>query len=81
MQEIRNIKEYRHSHFRDIFIPKSNGYERTIEIPIIEHRAVEWLIKYVLEPMYETYANKFIHGFRAARSNCDIQENILSNLK
>nr|YP_010330153.1 putative reverse transcriptase/maturase [Porphyridium aerugineum]UNJ17869.1 putative reverse transcriptase/maturase [Porphyridium aerugineum] len=80
-KEISNIKGYKHSKLKLVFIPKSNGEKRPLGIPTIKDRAIQCFIKYALEPVYEAYASRSSYGFRPARSTWDIQKNIFINLK
>lgn len=44
---------------RNIIIPKSKGEKRPRGIPnISKDRAVKYLIKYAVEPVYESYGSK-----------------------
>nr|YP_008965718.1 putative reverse transcriptase [Porphyridium purpureum]AJA41210.1 putative maturase [Porphyridium purpureum]AJA41212.1 putative maturase [Porphyridium purpureum]AJA41216.1 putative maturase [Porphyridium purpureum]ATJ02916.1 putative reverse transcriptase [Porphyridium purpureum]BAO23694.1 putative reverse transcriptase [Porphyridium purpureum] len=79
-KELNNLKGYKHSPLKRVFIPQSNGEKRPLEIPTIKDKAIQCLINYVLEPVYEAYASKGSLGFRPTRSKWDTQKNIFTNL-
>ena len=54
---------------------------RPLGIPTLEDRAIQCLLKYALEPVYEGYASRGSYGFRPGRSTLDIQNNIYKNLQ
>jgi RNA-directed DNA polymerase len=79
--ELKNISSWKHQPLRRIYIPKSNGDQRPLGIPTIQDRAMQCLIKYALEPVYEAYASRGSYGFRPGRSTWDIQINVFNNLR
>jgi group II intron reverse transcriptase/maturase len=76
-----NLSEWKHQKLRKIYIPKPSGEKRPLGIPTINDRAVQCLIKYALEPVYEAQASRGSYGFRPGRSAWDIQNNIYKNLQ
>lgn len=79
--ELNSISSWKHKKLRRVFIPKSNGKQRPIGIPTINDRAMQCLIKYALEPVYEAYASDGSYGFRPAHSTWDVQNRLFQNLK
>ena len=81
VDKLINLSEWKHQKLRKVYIPKHSGEKRPLGIPTINDRAVQCLIKYALEPVYEAQASRGSYGFRPGRSAWDIQNNIYINLK
>ena len=79
--ELKNLANWKHQDLRRVYIPKPNGEQRPLGIPTIKDRAMQCLVKYALEPVYESIASKGSYGFRPGRSTWDIQTNIFLNLQ
>ncbi len=79
--ELKNLKNWNHQDLRRVYIPKPNGEQRLLGIPTIKDRAMQCLVKYALEPVYESTASRGSYGFRPGRSTWDIQTNIFLNLQ
>lgn len=75
------MKDWKHRKLRRVFIPKSNGKRRPLGIPTIEDRAMQCLLKYALEPVYESQASDGSYGFRPGHSTWDVQNRLFQNLK
>lgn len=81
--KLKDITNWKHQNLRRIYIPKPGmvGELRPLGIPTIADRAMQCLIKYALEPVYEAQASRGSSGFRPGRSAWDIQSNIFKNFQ
>jgi RNA-directed DNA polymerase len=79
--DLGNIEGWKHQKLRRVFIPKSNGSKRPLGIPTIRDRAMQCLLKYALEPVYEAQASHGSYGSRPGHSTWDVQKSIFQNLR
>lgn len=79
--ELNSMKNWKHRKLRRVYIPKPNGKQRPIGIPTIRDRAMQCLVKYALEPVYESQLPDGSYGFRPAHSSWDVQNRLFQNLK
>jgi len=79
--ELNGMKGWKHRKLRRVYIPKANGKERPLGIPTISDRAMQCLVKYALEPVYESYASDGSYGFRPGHSTWDVQNRLFQNLR
>jgi group II intron reverse transcriptase/maturase len=79
--ELDSMKGWKHRKLRRVYIPKPNGKQRPLGIPTIKDRAMQCLVKYALEPVYESYASDGSYGFRPGHSTWDVQNRLFQNLK
>ena len=70
---LRSIKErllrrrYRPLPVRRVYIPKADGTQRPLGIPVITDRVVQAAVKLVIEPLFEADFKDFSYGFRPGR--------------
>lgn len=79
--ELDSMKDWKHRKLKRVYIPKPNGKSRPLGIPTIKDRAMQCLVKYALEPVYESYASDGSYGFRPGYSTWDVQNRLFQNLK
>lgn len=79
-EELKNYKSWIHQPLRRVFIPKPDGDYRPLGIPTIRDRAMQCLLKYALEPHYESYASRGTWGSRPGRCTHDVQKIVFNNL-
>jgi RNA-directed DNA polymerase len=78
--ELSQLNNWKHQKLRRVYIPKDNGTKKPLGIPTIRDRAMQCLIKYALEPVYEASASNGDFGFRPGHSTWDIQKFMFHNL-
>jgi len=81
VEELNHMENWRHRKLRRVYIPKANGTKRPLGIPTLRDRAMQCLVKYALEPVYESYASSGSYSFRPGHSTWDVQNRIFQNLK
>lgn len=79
--DLSQLKDWKHDKLKRVFIPKDNGSKRPLGIPTIRDRAMQCLIKYALEPVYESTVSDGDLGFRPGHSTWDVQKCLFNNLK
>jgi group II intron reverse transcriptase/maturase len=75
--DLDSMRNWKHSKLRRVFIPKPNGKQRPLGIPTVRDRAMQCLVKYALEPVYQSYASDGSYG----HSTWDVQNRLFQNLK
>lgn len=82
VNDLDGMKNWKHRKLRRVYILKADGKrKRPLGIPTIKDRAMQCLIKYALEPVYEAHASEGAFGSRPGHSTWDIQNRLFQNLK
>ena len=76
LQEVLEAKKYRPKSVRRVHIPKPDGRERPLGIPIVRDRIVQASTKALLEQIFEADFLDCSYGFRPGRSPHDALESI-----
>lgn len=79
VDELKLINTWKHQPLRRVYIPNSKG--KSLGIPTLKDRAMQCLLKYALEPYYESIASERSQGFIPGRCRHDVQKIIFINLK
>ena len=64
IQDKLQRKRYKPQPVRRVYIPKADGSQRPLGIPVIADRVVQAAVKIVIEPIFEAIFKDFSYGFR-----------------
>jgi RNA-directed DNA polymerase len=64
IQDKLQRKRYKPLPVRRVYIPKADGSQRPLGIPVIADRVVQAAVKIVMEPIFEAIFKDFSYGFR-----------------
>lgn len=68
VQQLAKYKLWHPKPARRIYIPKANGKQRPLGIPVVVDRAIQAMVKNALEPYWEAKFEDSSYGFRPGRS-------------
>src|SRR5258708_7732831 len=71
VDEISQFKPWRAIPVKRVYIPKANGTQRPLGIPVIMDRTLQAMVKNALEPSWEAKFEGTSYGFRPGRSAQD----------
>ena len=81
IQEQLSRRRYKPLPVRRVYIPKADGSERPLGIPVIIDRVVQAAVKIVIEPLFEADFKDFSYGFRPRKSAHQAPREVYERLK
>jgi len=79
-EELRT-QQYRPQAVKRVMVPKANGGERPLGIPVVKDRIAQTACKMILEPIFEADFEESSYGYRPERSSKGAMTAIKANLK
>jgi len=80
VNDLDQMKNWKHRKLKRVYIADGKR-KRPLGISTIRDRAMQCLVKYALEPVYEAYASEGTFGSRPGYSTWDVQNRLFQNLK
>lgn len=76
VDQLKGYQTWKAKPVKRVYIPKANGKQRPLGIPVIQDRCIQTMVKNALEPYYEAIFEPSSYGFRPGRSCHDAIQRI-----